>query len=338
MFEEVGKILKDIFSDDLEENEPMKKHTSMRVGGPCQFFYTAKKSDDLKKIIKIAIENKLPYIVIGNGTNIIFADAGFSGLVVKNETSNLVFEKDEAVVDSGMSLARLIRKLAEGGMGGLEFLAGIPGTIGGAVYGNAGAYGRNIGDIIRGVLILDIDGKVIQISNKEMKFKYRSSYLKELSKVHDRFRLPIILSVRLKIIPKSKEAIIRVVDHYQRIRVKKYPSKPSVGSFFKNIIVTNQMGLSKDEKIMIKDGKIPAGFLIERAGCKGLKINGAEVSREHANFIINTKRAKAIDIKKLSEKVKEKVKDEFGVELEEELEFIGDFSKKPKGFLANIFK
>jgi len=322
---------------EIKENEPLRKHTTIRIGGPAKLFYEAKNIDDLKKIIKKALDQNIPYLVIGNGSNIIFADIGADALIIKNSTGGLIFESSEAICDSGMPIARLLRKLAESDLGGLEFLAGIPGTIGGAVYGNAGAYGGSMADVTRGVLILDVDGKVIQIGKDDMKFKYRSSYLKETAKIHDRFKMPVILQARLQISPKPKEGILRLINNYIKIRIGKYPAKPSSGSVFKNVEVDKYPKLAKDLKVKIINGKIPVGFLIEVIGGKNLKIGDAEVSREHANFIINSGRAKAADIKKLVGLIKEKIKKEFGIELEEEIEFIGDFSARPKGFLSKIF-
>lgn len=322
----------------VKENEPLRKHTTMRVGGPAQIFFEAQNSDELKDIVKMAIENKVPYLVVGNGSNIIFADIGVDALIIKNSSAQLVFESSEAVADSGIPLSRLLRKLAEGGMGGLEFLAGIPGTLGGAVYGNAGAYGSNMADVVRGVLILDIDGKVIQVGNKDMKFKYRSTYLKETAKIHDQFRMPVILQVRLRVSPKPKEGILRLIGNYVKIRSGKYPTKASSGSIFKNVEAEKYPELAKKLKEKIIDGKIPTGFLIESIGGKKLKVGGAQVSEEHANFIINPGRAKASSIKDLVGVIKAAVKKEYGAELEEEIEFIGDFSAKPKGIFSRILK
>lgn len=337
MKEEIIEKFKKEFSG-IKEKEPLKKHTTMRVGGAAKLFYEAKDIDDLKKIVKKTFSENVPYIVIGNGSNIIFADVGVDALVIKNSTGRLIFESSEAIVDGGMPIARLLRKLAEAGLGGLEFLAGIPGTIGGAVYGNAGAYGGSLADVVRGVLVLDVDGKVVQIGKDEMKFKYRSSHLKEAAKIHDRFKMPVILQVRLRVSPKPKEGILRGINNYIKIRLGKYPTKPSSGSVFKNVEASEYPKLAKDLKVKIIDGKIPSGFLIETIGGKDLKIGDAEVSKEHANFIINSGRARAYDIKELSKLVKEKVKEEFGVILEEEIEFVGNFSVEPKGIFSKIFK
>jgi UDP-N-acetylmuramate dehydrogenase len=338
------KIIEDFrnqFGKAIKINESLKKHTSIKVGGPAKLFYEAKDANELEIIGRCALEKDLPYIVIGNGTNIIFADAGFDGLIIKNLAGKIVFESHEGIVDSGMTLSRMIRRLAESNLGGLEFLAGIPGTLGGAIYGNAGAYGRNMADIIQGVILLDIDGKKVQISQADMNFQYRSSYLKDLAKMHHRDKMPVILSARIKVIPKTKEGILRVVEHYLKMRVRKYPHQPSAGSFFKNIIITPETQLpkkmSKEIKTFAVEGMIPAGLLIEKAGCKGVKVGGAQVSKEHANFLVNCGRAKAKDFKELTSLVKKRVKEVFDIDLEEEVEFIGDFDIKPRNILGKIF-
>jgi UDP-N-acetylmuramate dehydrogenase len=322
----------------IKENEPLKKHTSLKVGGPARLFFEAHDSQSLGAITKKALDLKIPYLIIGNGTNIVFADSGLDALVVKNLSSKIVFESHEAIVDSGMPLARMINILAESNLGGLEFLAGIPGSLGGAIYGNAGAYGRTMADITRGIILMDIDGKKIQISNEDMKFQYRSSYLKEVAQIHNRFKMPVILAARLKITPKSKEGVLRVVSNYLKIRASKQPEFPSAGSFFKNIYITIDTPLNKETKMFVAEGKIPAGLLIEKAGCKGLKVGGAMVSPVHANYLVNSGRARAKDFQILARKVEEKIKDVFNLDLQEEVEFIGDFDVKPKTFLEKIFK
>lgn len=322
----------------IKMNEPMKKRTSINVGGNARFFYEAEDSQKLESTVSEALKLDIPYIVIGNGTNIIFADAGFDGLVIKNSSAKILFEANEAIIDSGMSLQRMLRKLAEADLGGLEFLTGIPGSLGGAIYGNAGAYGGSMADIVKGVVMLDIDGKKIQISNQDMKFGYRTSYLKETAKIHDRFKLPVILSARIKVYPKTKEGVLRVMDNYINIRQKKYPLLPSSGSFFKNVEITGDLELSKEAKGYVKEGKIPAGLLIEKAGCKDMKVGGAKVSKEHANFLVNTGRAKAKDFIELSENVKKKVEEAFGIKLKEEVEFIGDFNAKPQNLFDKILR
>lgn len=338
MENDVFKELPEELKSKIRSNQSIKKIISMRVGGTCRYFCEIEKLEDLKTLIRFCFKENIPYIVLGNGTNIIFSDDTFDGIIIKNSCSGLIFESSEAVAESGISLGTLIRKLAEGNMGGLEFLAGIPGTLGGAIYGNAGAYGKTMADVVCGVTLLDTDGKEIQISNQNMQFGYRSSYLKKIAQKHDRWKMPVILTARLKIIPKTKEGVLRVVDNYIKIRSKKYSPQLSSGSFYKNIFLEKYPHLKQNGNVIVVDGKVPAGFLIDQSGLKGEKVGGAEVSREHANFLVNSGGASAKDLYDLSRIVEEKVKKNFEVNLEKEVEFVGDFKIKPKSFFEKIFR
>lgn len=314
---------------DYKRKETLKRHTTIKIGGPAKYYLVIKETQKLIQAVKFALKNNLAYFVIGEGSNLIFSDAGFNGLVIKNETANLVFEKSSAVSDSGITLFRLIRKLAEFNLGGLEFLSGIPGTLGGAIYGNAGAYGKNISDIIENCTILDIDGEIKQFSNQQMGFGYRTSFLKTGFK--NQFRKPVIISAQIKISPSPKEAILRLVANFHKIRTKKIPQGFSAGCLFKNLEVKNLPNLENSQlKYLITENKIPAGLLIEKAGGKDLKVGKAEVSKLHANFIINKSRAHAFEVKLLAEKIKEAVKSRFDINLESEVEFVGTIQENKK--------
>lgn len=314
---------------ELKRDEKLSKHTTFRIGGPAKHFITIKKLGNLVETVQFALKNNIAYIILGGGSNIIFSDDGFNGIIIKNEASDLVFGKSSAVSEAGIALYQLIRKLAESNLGGLEFLSGIPGTLGGAIYGNAGAYGKSLSDIVENCTILDIDGKVKQYSNKKMEFVYRSSFLKTGFK--NKYRKPVILSSQIKINPSPKEAILRLYSNYIKIRAKKIPKNHSAGSFFKNLEVKKLKDKNNPQlKYLEIEGKIPAGLLIEKSGAKGLKVGKAEVSNIHANFIINKGRARAYDIKILSRQVKEKVAERFQIVLKEEVEFVGPIKEKPK--------
>jgi len=334
--EKIETIKNTIGDRNYKLNEPLSRHTTMKVGGKAAIFWVVKERENLIKIIKKCLEIDLAYLVIGRGSNIIVSDQGFPGLVVVNETSNIISQSNEAVVDSGITISSLIRKLAEKGVGGLEFLAGIPGTLGGAIFNNAGAYGKYMEGIVSGVVLLDTDGRIKQIPAQKLEFGYRTSIFKrQISKLG---RQPVILGTRLKVHPASKEGVLRIVSNYEKIRKMKHPKYPSAGSFFKNILIKNESNLGKEVRLAAIEGKVPAAFLIERAGCKGLRVGGAMVAKEHANFIVNRGRAKASDIKRLAQEVKEKVKEKFGLELEEEVQYIGEIDTSKKGLFSRILK
>ena len=329
---DLSKLLPDCLTNHL-----LAPHTTMKVGGCADFFYIANTLEKLQNVIKIARKQKIDYLVLGNGSNVIISDSGFRGLVIKNQAANLVIGNNEAIADSGIELSVLIRKLAEKNLGNLEFLAGIPGTLGGAVFGNAGAFGKSIADITNSVLILDQENKIHSLSKTEMGFAYRTSILKKYFQ-NQTENHPVILSVNLKVISQKKEMILRIIDNYLRIRKTKQPKYFSCGSFFKNLDLKNFPDLPRQADLATVEDKIPAGILLERSGAKTIHVGGASVYSGHANWLINKNRkARAFDIKKLADDLKQKVRTKFGVELEEEINYIGDFKTPPKSFLQKIF-
>ncbi len=336
---EIKDYLKEELGKNLKQKELMKKHTWIRIGGPAEFFYYARNLDNLTKAVKIAQKKKIPYVVIGEGSNIIVSGEGFEGLVIKNEASNLIFEKNLAFVESGITLYGLIRKLAESNVGGLEFLAGIPGTLGGAIYGNAGAYGKCIADLVKNITVLDAAGDIKQLKNEDFDFKYRQSILKTRAKIEkDYHNRPVILSACLQIRPNNKESILRVVENYIKIKAKKTPKEPSAGSVFKNLEISDAQAADSQLKVFAIENKVPAGVLIDKAGGKSEKIGGLKVSEVHANFIVNTGRGKAADFVRLAKRVKKKVREKFQINLEEEIEYLGKIDTKKKGLLSKVFK
>lgn len=310
--EEIEKKLKNEFGEDLKQNISLKDFVSLNVGGNAEFFYTAKEVDSLIRIISLAYEFKIPYCIIGGGYNVVPSDSGFAGLVIRNQCSNIAFSGDtsEVIVDSGLMLGKLINLAASKDFGGMEFLFGIPGTVGGAVYGNAGAFKYEIGDFVKSVILLvPKEGKMVIVKKdkKWMDFSYRSSKLKE-DFAGDKFK-PVILTVKLQLVRRRRDEILSFMQ--QNLKQKKL-SQPleerSAGSFFKNI---SQV---KEET---------AGFILDKVGAKKIRIGGAAFSKKHANFLINRKNATASDIRRLADKAKSLVKEKFGKALEEEVEYIG---------------
>jgi UDP-N-acetylmuramate dehydrogenase len=321
------------------ENYHLARETTMKVGGKADYFFVARTQQELINAVRIARTNKLDYLVIAGGSNIIISDEGFRGLVIKNLTNSLVVGTKEVIADSGLDLQFLLRQLAENELGGLEFLAGIPGSLGGAVFGNAGAWGKSMRDIVSTVLILDVDNKLYNLKNHDLGFSYRDSNLRRFVIQNGAKNHPVILSATLKVAPRKKEMILRTVENYIRLRTAKHPTEASSGSVFKNLITKNHPELAQKNKAIIVEDKMPTGALLERIGTKEMSKGGASIYPKHANIIINKRhRAKAHDVYELVSEIKQKFKSKYGIDLEEEIMFIGDFTSKPKGFIDRIFK
>ena len=279
----------------------MSAHTSMRVGGPAGVFMEPESEAELIELVRGCYDSDSPYFLLGNGSNVIVRDGGYPGAVISTLKALCGYsEKSKALsCGAGESLARACRVAAERGLSGMEELSGIPGTVGGAVFMNAGAYDREISDLVIFVRAYDlIDNNIITLSNMECGFGYRSSLFKT--------RPMVILSAEFELKPGVCEQIEARMAEYTRRRNEKQPVQlPSAGSFFKR-----------------PEGS-HAGKLIEAAGMKGAEIGGARVSEKHAGFIVNTGGATAADVLLLADEVKKNVKEKFEIALEEEPVIIG---------------
>ena len=313
----------------LRLHEVMRDHTTMKVGGVADFYFEAKNIDELVKTVKTAQKIKMPFIVLGGGSNIIFSDFGFPGLVIKNSTANLAFmsEKSQAIVDSGVSLSKLILEATSHNLSGLEFLYGLPGSIGGAVYGNAGAYGQAIGDFIKYATLLfpsdKNDFQILQVPGNWFAFGYRSSQLKKM----EGLKKPVILTLRIQLAQNRQEEIMRRLNLYKEKRMSTQPLGQSAGCVFKNPIPQELKNVPGAGSINMPElpKERTAGYMLEKAGAKKLKIGNARVSAKHANFILNTDGAKAQDVRQFIEKMRRAVRDKFNITLEEEIEYVGQW-------------
>ena len=293
-------------------NVPMNTLTSMRVGGPASVFCEPASEDELIDRVLGCESAGESYFLLGNGTNVIVRDGGYSGVVISTlkALSGIEIRSDSSdpgtaiVCGAGESLARVCRFAAEHSLSGMEALSGIPGTIGGAVFMNAGAYDREISDLIVSVKAFDlINRNVIMLTNTELEFSYRSSIFKNVFKK----RPMIILSAELSLTPGKHEEIEDKMADFAKKRNEKQPvDLPSAGSFFKR-----------------PEGYF-AGKLIDESGMKGAFVGGAKVSEKHAGFIVNTGNATAEDVLELANKIKTKVYEKFGIKLEEEPIVIGN--------------
>ena len=313
-------FLKDILGDALKPNEPMARHTTLKVGGPARWFWAASDIEELVRVLDACTRQDIPYLFVGHGSNLLMSDAGYDGLVIQNRCKGIqVGPLTHA--ESGVSFGSLFMQTARAGFTGLEWAIGIPGTVGGALVSNAGAYRGNIGPLVKSVRVF-ADGRDQTVGPDWMEFSYRDSRLRR-SGIGGTVILSCILEMPGQGDP---DTIIARAKEYQAQRRAKQPYAPSAGSFFKNVtdkaFAQTLPGLSPSLKAA---GVVPAGFLIESCGLKGLRHGGAEASEKHANFLINADGATASDLRTLASQVKQKVHAYFGVELEEEVLYVGDW-------------
>lgn len=274
----------------------MARHTNFKIGGSVDLFYEAKTTDELVKAAKLARKLDIPYFILGDGSNLLVADKGFRGLVVKVQSSKFKAQNEKISADAGIALVQLVEKVAKLGLSGLEFAAGIPGTLGGAVVGNAGAWQQSIGERVLRIKALTKDGQVKWINCKDCQFAYRQSRFKKSEEA--------VLRVELGLEKGDKKEIEEKIAVNLRKR-KRQPKDPSAGCIFVN---------PKSQA---------AGKMIEACGLKGKKIGDAQISPQHANFIVNLEKAKASEVIQLIKLAKREVKKKFGVELKEEICLLG---------------
>lgn len=282
-------------------NEPMKKYTTFKVGGPAECLIKIDNEADLKEILNFANENNIEIHVVGNGSNLLVLDGGIKGIIILMRIEDIKISEEKYIIEvkSGTKIAKLGQILANQQIAGFEELSGIPGTIGGAVIMNAGAHGKEMKDIVKSVRCLDYSGKVKEFTNEEMNFEYRNSILK-----NNKY---IVTSVILELYKGNKQEIQQKMKIYKDYRKEHQPTEyPSAGSTFKR----------GEDYITAK--------LIDESGLKGYKVGDAEVSTRHAGFIINKGNATANDILNLIEYVKKVIYEKFGKKLDLEIQIIGE--------------
>jgi UDP-N-acetylmuramate dehydrogenase len=303
------------------ENVSLAPYTTFKIGGPAKYFFEAKSKEEILEIINWAHQKNLPYFILGGGSNVLFSDNGFDGLVIKIKNLRLEIKDSIMTVGAGVSLSQLIQIALENSLTGLEWAVGIPGTIGGAVRGNAGAMGLAMADIVKEVEFLDEKGKIRKWNKNQCRFGYRDSIFKKNPKW-------IILSAKIKLKKGDRKEIQKKMEENLAKR-ENQPKEPSAGCIFKNIEIKNykneyQKWLQKYPEIknLVKNGKLPAAWFIEQCDLKGKQIGRAKISEKHANFIVNLDEAKAEDVIILISLIKQKVRNEFGIQLQEEIEMI----------------
>lgn len=312
----------------IQENILLKNYTTFKIGGEARYFCVGETLDELKEALLWAQSKSLKTFVLGGGSNVLFSDDGFDGLVIKvnNQKFEKIDENEKTVVlkcGAGLILADLVKYCLENGYEGLEWAVGIPGTFGGAIRGNAGAFGSTIGDLIKSVEIIGKNVENFQLElmdKKNCDFEYRNSFLKKNNNL-------ILWSAEIELKKGDFDKIGKKFKEYVQKRQENQPSLgifPSAGSVFENPIVSQKVIdiFEEDRGIKAIEGRVPAGWLIDQCDLKGKKIGGALVSEIQANFIVNTGTATFEDVMILISLIKQKVRNRFGVQLKEEIEIV----------------
>ena len=285
----------------VKENEPLANHTTIKIGGPADILVEPRNLDCLTKAMEIIRKHGVKWRAIGRGSNLLVSDSGIEGIVVKlgEGVADLTIEGSEVTVGGGYSLIKLATIISKQGLSGLEFAGGIPGSVGGAVYMNAGAHGSDMSKIVKKAQILFEDGSIAWLSNEELEFSYRTSVLQKK-------RPGICIGAVLQLSEGKRDEIVAEMQKNKNYRRDTQPwNYPCAGSIFRNPLPNY------------------AGRLIEDAGLKGYSIGGAKISEQHANFIVNIGNAKAEDVLELIQHVKDTIKKLHGIDMETEVEIIG---------------
>ena len=291
-----------VTKDNVYLQAPMAKYTTFRVGGPADCLVEISNAQELQQIIKYLKQVEIPYVVVGNGSNLLVGDKGYRGVVllIGDAMSEIRVEDNCIVAQAGALMSRIARTALEHGLTGFEFASGIPGSIGGGVVMNAGAYGGELKQVVTGVNVLNQDGEELLLDNETMEFGYRTSVIK-----HRDF---VVTEVRICLRPGEPSAIKAQMDELAAKRREKQPLEfPSAGSTFKR-----------------PEGHF-AGELIMNAGMRGFQIGGARVADKHCGFVVNAGNASATDVMQVISEVQFRVKEQFGVELEPEVIILGEF-------------
>lgn len=303
----------------LEKDVALAPLTTFKIGGKARYFFLAKTKKDIQEALRYATEERLPVFVLGGGSNLLISDQGFSGLVI--QMGNKVYEAKEnkVYVEAGVMMSDLVKVTTDLGFKGLEWAGGLPGTVGGAIRGNAGAFGGEIKDSVVSVECIDEKGDAKILSNAECNFSYRSSIFKQ--------RNWIVISAVLEFSHGNAQDLIKIAELRIAYRKERHPLElPNAGSVFKNCdLATFPKEFSEFVKPAVKIDPfpvVPTAFLIANANLKGTRCGNAQVSEKHPNFIVNMGGATAEDVLQLIEKVKKAIKEKFFVDLETEIQYL----------------
>ena len=299
----------------IQENVPLGSHTTFEIGGKARYYATVRTEDEIREAVAWARERKTRFVVLAGGSNVLLPDEGLDALVVCVESDDVSFLGNALEAEAGCNLAQLIHHASERGLGGWEKLAGIPGTLGGAVRGNAGAFGPEIKDFVVKVRALDTEtGKTREFTNAACEFSYRQSFFKR----HPEW---IITRVLLELEPadpaESAELIERTIAEREKRHIQ---NVRAAGSYFVNPVAPKDIRnmFEKEKGVKSREGRVPAGWLIEKVGLKGARVGGAVASEQHPNYLKNDGNATAEDVRTLAKMIQNAVRKQFGIELEEE--------------------
>jgi UDP-N-acetylmuramate dehydrogenase len=302
---------------------PLSGFTTFRLGGPCPVLFSCPTAQQLKQAIRSCLKERKEFILIGGGSNLVVSDEGVACYVLRyfSDVPFIQREGNEILVTGSTLLNQLARYAAENGLEGINCCTGIPGTVGGAIVGNAGAFGRQIGDVVKFISVIAKNGDERKLKWNECGFAYRTSDLKRTN--------DIVVSVSLSLEPGDRSALLNERDEILKIRREKHPdlkTHPCAGSFFRNIEPTSKAGMRQ-----------AAGWFLDEAGAKQLTVGGARVFEKHANIIVKADGCRSQDVYELSVRMQQLVRDKFDLELVREVRFVGQFNGMPDNVLGQIW-
>lgn len=305
----------------VKKRVPLAPLTTFHIGGQADYFIETSGALELAEAFEYAQAHHLSVRILGGGSNVIFPDAGYRGLIIRILDGGVQISGERVSCGAGMVLFDVVRKVAAAGLAGIEHLAGIPGSFGGAIRGNAGAFGTEIGDRVTAVKVfIQTTGMIKEYKHPDCAFAYRTSVFKDNPEL-------IILSAEMRLTEGDREQLQKIIEETVAKREAKHPQDAKcAGSFFINPVVKDEKlreEFEKDTKMSVRGETLPAGWLIDHVGLRGKKIGGAMVSDKHPNYLVNTGLATAEDVMMLASLVKTRVRDELGVQLRAEVQFVG---------------
>lgn len=318
------EVMSERFGTAFRENELLAKHLNIRIGGPARFFVECKTEDDVRDALRAARQHDVAYFILGGGSNTLAADEGWNGLVIKMTNRTLVIEGTKVIADAGVISALVARKTAEAGLAGFAWAISLPGTMGGAVRGNAGCFGGEMKDTVTSVRVIRGE-EIVEVPASELRFSYRHSMFKDADHAGE-----VIFSVTMELVESTPEEQRAFLEKHLASRKSSQPlGSSSAGCMFKNFEFVDEAEVQKIKKdadiplAMLAGHRIAAGWIIEQLGLKGLQVGDAQVSDVHGNFLLNKGHATAKDIAMLISRIKTAARDTYGIELHEEVQFLG---------------
>jgi UDP-N-acetylmuramate dehydrogenase len=305
---------------EIKKNIPLKNFTTFKVGGEAKYFCDASSIEDIKEALNFARQENLPILILSGGSNLIVNDKGFDGLVIKIDFRDIVFNANIIEVGSGFIMNELVNISIDNGLAGLEWAGGLPGEVGGATRGNAGAFSGEMKDVVEEVTSLTREGQLIVRSREECNFGYRTSIFKTNGE--------IIIKVKLKFAPGNPQILKEIAESHREYRRKRHPIEyPSAGSIFKNVPVSNASDavVEKFKNVIKKDPfpVIPTAAILSQLEIAGYQVGGAQISMKHPNYIVNINNATAADIVSVIQYAIAKVMEEYEIKLEVEPQLVG---------------